>query len=811
VRGPRLPRLRRQHLLSDWVPWLSALDDEREIVLTNSGGLLRVARFDAPDLETASPEVLAVTCARLTASLARLGSGWSVWLDQWRTAAPGYLPECDFGGCLAARLVDDAQRRRFTDVARPVFANSAFVALHYVPRQRDAVLAFLTDRDESTRDAAVSYFRETSEAVLGELRETMRRVEVLRGDPLSSYLFANVTFRPGPASVPTGLMAPQLACAEWHTSPALRVDDRHVATVEVRSFGSPTPTTCEGLHEFPFELRWVTALHALDPDAQRAEIGEVRKRWATKQKGIGAILTELVTRNPFAGRVDPEAERAVRTLDALQGELAERPFGLAHMNVHVWGATREEAGDRAQQLVAHLNGQGLVTREATINAVYAPLGDMAGNVSEEAQNPRRLRVELAAVTRVAPITGVSQGSRTDWRFGGPALLMGLTRRGVPLSFALNAPGSDRAHLFLVGVTGAGKSSALALMSLQFLRYPGARVIVFDRGRSFMVPCLAAGGDWLELGSGGVGVQPLRAIHRPEEMAWAHGWVMRALRLRGLETRPHTETAVSAALRVLADEPPERRTLSRLHAVMAEDDDARQTLRHYLAGQGPFGELFDGVVDSYGDAAVVGVETRDIIQLQDAAPLAITAMFRALQRDRLTGDAPKLVIVDEAWSLLAHPLFAAEIQSWAREMRKLKAVLALATQSLHELQEGPAKVIADQIGNRVYLPHAEAMRPQTRVLYEAAGLTAEQIQVISTASPKGEYLLQTEELTRLVSLRLEGDALRLCGASSPADLARAQALLGRGVRPGEGFTRAWLAQTTAEWLAEQGVATLQAAG
>ena len=121
------------------------------------------------------------------------------------------------------------------------------------------------------------------------------------------------------------------------------------------------------------------------------------------------------------------------------------------------------------------------------------------------------------------------------------------------------------------------------------------------------------------------------------------------------------------------------------------------------------------------------------------------------------------------------------------------------------------MIADQIGNRVYLPHAEAMRPQTRVLYEAAGLTAEQIQVISTASPKGEYLLQTEELTRLVSLRLEGDALRLCGASSPADLARAQALLGRGVRPGEGFTRAWLAQTTAEWLAEQGVATLQAAG
>ena len=69
-------------------------------------------------------------------------------------------------------------------------------------------------------------------------------------------------------------------------------------------------------------------------------------------------------------------------------------------------------------------------------------------------------------------------------------------------------------------------------------------------------------------------------------------------------------------------------------------------------------------------------------------------------------------------------------------------------------------------------------------------------MLATATPKGEYLLQTEELTRLVSFRLEGDALRLCGASSPGDIARAKAMLAEGVRPGEEFTRLWLAQTTA---------------
>ena len=288
------------------------------------------------------------------------------------------------------------------------------------------------------------------------------------------------------------------------------------------------------------------------------------------------------------------------------------------------------------------------------------------------------------------------------------------------------------------------------------------------------------------------MQPLRAIDRPEEMTWAHEWVMLALRMRGLATTPQTDEAVSRALAHLADEPPDRRTLSRLYAFLAASDDARSTLRHYLAGQGPYGELFDGVVGSYGEAAVIGVETRDIIQLKDAAPLAVTAMFRAIQRDRLTGDAPKLVMVDEAWSLLGDEHFAGTLASWAREMRKLKAVLVLATQSLADLQKEETQVISDQIGNSIYLPQPEATRPETRRLYEMAGLTSEQIELLAAASPKGEYLLQTEELTRLVSLRLEGDALRLCGASSPGDIARAKAMLDEGVRPGEGFTpgRGW---------------------
>ena len=333
-------RWRRNEQLADWLPWLMPLDAGQEIILTNAGGLLRAARLEAPDLETASPEALVAHHGRLAEAFARLGTGWSVWLDQWRTYAPGYLPESGFGGCLAAQLVEASRRRQFTDRARPVFQNRAFLALHYVPQPRDAVLAFLLERDEPLVSAQVAYFRETTEALLQQLAYTMRGVVGLRGDDLASYLMASVSYQPRRVMMPTGLLAPQLAGVEWHTSPSLRIDGRHLATVEVHNFGSPSPLTCEGLHELPFEARWVTTLHGLDPDARRREIGEVRKRWAARQRGLGAILTEIVTKNPFAGRTDPEADRAIAQLDVMQGELAERPYALAHANVHVWSEDR---------------------------------------------------------------------------------------------------------------------------------------------------------------------------------------------------------------------------------------------------------------------------------------------------------------------------------------------------------------------------------------------------------------------------------------------------------------------------------------
>ena len=85
-------------------------------------------------------------------------------------------------------------------------------------------------------------------------------------------------------------------------------------------------------------------------------------------------------------------------------------------------------------------------------------------------------------------------------FDGPPLLYGKTEGATPFRLSLHV--GDVGHTLVVGPTGAGKSVLLALMALQFRRYPGAQVSPpppppppspFDFGGSIRAATLAMGG------------------------------------------------------------------------------------------------------------------------------------------------------------------------------------------------------------------------------------------------------------------------------------------------------------------------------
>jgi type IV secretion system protein VirB4 len=84
---------------------------------------------------------------------------------------------------------------------------------------------------------------------------------------------------------------------------------------------------------------------------------------------------------------------------------------------------------------------------------------------------------------------------------------------------------------VVGPTGAGKSVLLALMALQFRRYPVSQIFAFDFGGSIRAAAIAMGGDWHDLGgalagetSEFVSLQPLARVDDVAERGWAAEWI-----------------------------------------------------------------------------------------------------------------------------------------------------------------------------------------------------------------------------------------------------------------------------------------------
>jgi type IV secretion system protein TrbE len=178
----------------------------------------------------------------------------------------------------------------------------------------------------------------------------------------------------------------------------------------------------------------------------------------------------------------------------------------------------------------------------------------------------------------------------------------------------------------------------------------------------------------------------------------------------------------------------------------------------------------------------------------AAPV-LAYLFHRLE-ERFDG-APTLLILDEAWVFLDHPMFAARLRDWLKTLRKKNVSVVFATQSLADISASTiAPALIESCPSRIFLPNARAEEPGQAGAYDAFGLTPRQVELISRAAPKRDYYLQCPAGNRLFELDLGPVALAFCAAGSKTDQAQIDA-----VREGEGpFAPAWLEARGLGWAA-----------
>jgi type IV secretion system protein VirB4 len=177
---------------------------------------------------------------------------------------------------------------------------------------------------------------------------------------------------------------------------------------------------------------------------------------------------------------------------------------------------------------------------------------------------------------------------------------------------------------------------------------------------------------------------------------------------------------------------------------------------------------------------------------------LSYLFHRLEA-RFTG-RPTLLVLDESWKYIDHPMFGPRIRQWLKTLRKFNVSVVFATHNLSEVAASPiAPVLIESCPQRILLPNDRAIELQSRDAYLRFGLNGRQIELISRAVPKRQYYLQSARGNRLFELGLGPIALALCGASDSDTQQAIDAILAE--HGADDFASRFLNQAGLEWAAD----------
>jgi type IV secretion/conjugal transfer VirB4 family ATPase len=565
--------------------------------------------------------------------------------------------------------------------------------------------------------------------------------------------------------------------------------------------GFPTATTpgvLDELNRLAFPYRWSTRAILLDKADATRLLTRIRRQWFAKRKSIAAILREVMT-NETSVLVDTDAANKAADADLALQELGADIAGEAYVTatITVWDDDPVVAAEKLRLAEKVIQGRDFTVVTETVNAVDAWLGSLPGHVYANFRQPPISTLNLA---HMIPLSAVWAGPERDEHLGAPPLLYGKTEGSTPFRLSLHV--GDVGHTLVVGPTGAGKSVLLALMALQFRRYPNAQIVAFDFGASLRAATLAMRGSWCNLGSGSaddpsspIALQPLAHVDDVPERAWAGDWLVAILAREGVTITPEVKEHLWSALTSLASAPVGERTITGL-AVLLQSNELKQALRPYCVG-GAFGRLLDAEAETLTDDAVQTFETEGLIGT-GAAPAVLAYLFHRIER-QLDG-RPTLLIIDEGWLTLNDEAFANQVEEWLKTLRKKNASVIFATQSLADIDASRiAPAIIESCSTRLMLPNDRATEPQIAAIYRRFGLNDRQIEILARATPKRDYYCQSRNGNRLFDLGLGDVALALCATSSKSDQTAIDSVLAEnGIND---FLSAWLRHNGVAWAAD----------
>ncbi len=784
--------------LSDLLPYAAYVGDG---ILINKDGSFTVGySFSSVDTDSNTTEENKRFSSRVSKALKELGNGWIVQVDAVR------VPECYYPGPGESsfpdpitQAIDDERRAYFTQEDRH-YTTEHILYLTYKPdfkMQKLSSMAYTDDTGkESAGEEALLSFMESLEAIEDSLKScfSIARLTDERHidehgqehlfSPLLSHIQHAITGLSHPILLPKRPMYLDVLLGSQDITGGTmpKVGEQNIAVIALDGFPHDSyPQMLSVLESIAIPYRFNSRYLCMDNYTAQNEVNKFRKSWAQKMfRVIDLIMNKANPRpNRDASLMHEDAEQALTEL-----QLGYVGIGYYSGNIVLLSEDKEQLANQVSEVRQKVMEKGFGARVETINALEAWLGTHPANGYS---NVRRVPINSLNLADILPLLSVWKGKKYSpcplYPQKSRALFYAVTGNTV---FRFNPHVGDLGHMLVVAPPGAGKSTFLGIVAAQFRGYAYSNITVFDKGMSMYALCTAAGGTHYEVAGEGskLAFCPLQHVDSDAEQSWAAEWIEVLATMQGVNIRPHHKTAINAALTSIRESDPHHRTLSDFYH-QVQDQEIKEAIEHYTQ-KGAMGKLFDAQEDSLGLSSFTVFETEELMNLGEKNLLpALLYLFHRVEKS-ITGK-PSLLILDEAWVMLGHPVFKEKIREWAKVLRKANCSLVLATQSFSDAQRSGILDVLNEACPTTIFPANDKAR-QNKELYSSLGLNNKQVDIISNLIPKREYYTTSPEGCRVINLKLSPLALAFVGVSSKEDIAT---IKGLQEEYGEKWVNHWL--------------------
>ena len=530
----------------------------------------------------------------------------------------------------------------------------------------------------------------------------------------------------------------------------LKIGSEYVKVLTLRDIIAPQTISAmmDKLCSSQIRFRWISKYRTKNAESSMTFVKRKHRMYLSRRKDLSGLLSDTMNQTDNALE-DIQALSDADSCALCEGILAESGMNIGSYACFLvlYSDSEKRLRNEVEKMIQFLHGKGIIVKEETLGLFGSWTATMPGNPWMGYREIAVTNQNFADLMRLSiPFVGWDENEHMKEVTGCAAPLLygrSVFDRSI-CYFSPNGSRSDVGHTAVFGQTGSGKSILLGAMDAQFLKYPEARVILFDKDASALTNfAINQNGKVYRPLIDDTTFQPLQNSHREQSRCMRFLEALASVQNVRLDANDREE--LSKTLKLL---PPGSSTLSvYARALQGKNHSSKMVsaLMNYTVN-GTYGAIFDSDHDTFAPenfGTVTLIETTELMKAGDVCIIPALAyvfsQLEALFRDR----KPTLLVLDEAWEYLKHPFFASTIQEWLRTLRKLNVFVVIATQEISAVPEDVLKTVTASVFTSIYLPTAGANTEALRNTYKTVGVTDEELILISRLSPKRDYLIKQD--------------------------------------------------------------------